>query len=86
MVTTPDIARQLLRTAIEKYLGVDAVTRFKAKQQVIKEQYQEELEGLGIVEIADLEKAIEYLDNEIDDNEIDDDDIDFSGFDVDDDE
>ncbi len=80
MVTTPDIARQLLRTAIEKYL-VDAVTRFKAKQQVIKEQYQEELEGLGIVEIADLEKAIEYLDNDIDD-----DDIDFSGFDVDDDE
>ncbi len=77
MVTTPVIARQLLRTAIEKYLGVDAVTRFKAKQQVIKEQYQEELEGLGIVEIADLEKAIEYLD---------DDDIDFSGFDVDDDE
>jgi hypothetical protein len=83
MVTTPDIARQLLRTAIEKYLGVDAVTRFKAKQQVIKEQYQEELEGLGIVEIADLEKAIEYLDN---DNDIDDDDIDFSSFDVDDDE
>jgi len=81
MVTTPNIARQLLRTAIEKYLGVDAVTRFKAKQQVIKEQYQEELEALGIVEIADLEKAIEYLDN---DNDIDDDDMDFSGFDVED--
>ena len=83
MVTTPNIARQLLRTAIEKYLGVDAVTRFKAKEQVIKEQYQEELEGLGVVEIADLEKAIEYLDC---DNDIDDDDIDLSGFDVDDDE
>jgi len=47
---------------------------------VIKEQYQEELAGLGIVEIADLEKAIEYLDR---DNEIDDYDIDFSGFNVD---
>ena len=61
MITTPVIARQLLRTAIEKYLGVDAVTRFQGKRQVIQDLYQRELEQLGIVEIDDLERAIEQL-------------------------
>jgi hypothetical protein len=65
MITTPDIARQLLRTAIEKYLGVHAVTRFQAKRQRIQDLYQAELEQLGIVEIDDLEMAIDQLDAEI---------------------
>ena len=64
MITTPDIARQLLRTAIEKYLGVDAVTRFQAKRQRIQNLYQTELEQLGIVGIDDLEMAIRQLDTE----------------------
>ncbi len=64
MITTPDIARQLLRTAIEKYLGVDAVARFEAKRQAIRDEYQDELEQLGIVEIDDLERAIDQLDTE----------------------
>lgn len=64
MITTPTIARQLLRTAIEKYLGVDAVTRFQAKQQKIQDLYQDELEQLGIVEIDDLETAIRQLEAE----------------------
>ncbi len=64
MITTPDIARQLLRTAIEKYLGVDAVTRFQEKRQVIQDLYQSELEQLGIVEIDDLETAIRQLEAE----------------------
>ena len=64
MITTPVIARQLLRTAIEKYLGVDAVTRFQEKRQVIQDLYQSELEQLGIVEIDDLETAIRQLETE----------------------
>ncbi len=64
LVTTPDIARQLLRTTTEEYLGVDAVTRFRAKRQRIQDLYQDELEQLGIVEIDDLEMAIEQLDTE----------------------
>lgn len=64
MITTPAIARQLLRTAIEKYLGVDAVTRFQEKRQVIQDLYQSELEQLGIVEIDDLETAIRQLEAE----------------------
>ncbi len=64
MVTTPDIARQLLRTSIEKYLGVDAVARFEAKRQAIQDLYQSELEQLGIVEIDDLETAIRQLEAE----------------------
>jgi hypothetical protein len=64
MVTTPNIARQLLRTAIEKYLGVDAVTRFQEKRQVIQDLYQSELEQLGIVEIDDLVMAIHQLEAE----------------------
>jgi hypothetical protein len=64
MITTPAIARQLLRIAIEKYLGVDAVTRFQEKRQVIQDLYQSELEQLGIVEIDDLETAIRQLEAE----------------------
>ncbi len=64
MITTPLIAQQLLRTAIEKYLGVDAVTRFQAKRQRIQDLYQTELEQLGIVGIDDLETAIEQLETE----------------------
>jgi len=64
MITTPAVARQLLRTTIEKYLGVDAVTRFQEKRHVIQDLYQSELEQLGIVEIDDLETAIRQLDIE----------------------
>jgi hypothetical protein len=62
MITTPVIARQLLRTAIEKYLGIDAVTRFQAKRQAIRDEYQDELEQLGITD--DLETAIDQLEAE----------------------
>jgi hypothetical protein len=43
---------------------LDAVTRFEAKRQAIRDEYQDELEQLGIVEIDDLERAIEQLDTE----------------------
>lgn len=61
MVTTPAVARQLLENAIEKYLGVDAVTRFEVKRQAIQDEYQDELERLGILEIDDLDAAIDHL-------------------------
>jgi len=64
MITTPVVARQLLRTAVEKYLGIDASTRFQMKRQRIQDLYQTELEQLGIVEIDDLEMAIRQLDTE----------------------
>ncbi len=43
---------------------LDAVTRFEAKRQAIQDKYQDELEQLGIVEIDDLETAIDQLDIE----------------------
>jgi hypothetical protein len=65
MITTPVVARQLLRDAVEKYLGTDAVARFQAKRQEIQDLYQTELEQLGVVEIDALEEAISQLDDEI---------------------
>ncbi len=45
-------------------IDVDAVTRFQAKRQRTQDLYQDELEQLGIVEIDDLERAIEQLEAE----------------------
>jgi hypothetical protein len=59
VVTTPDVARQLMRDTIEKYLGVDALNRFRAKQAAIKGKYEFELEKLGIA--ADIEMIRQKL-------------------------
>lgn len=47
-VTTPVIARQLMRDTIENYLGRDALNRFEGKRSVIRARYEFELEELDI--------------------------------------
>lgn len=44
IVTTPDVARDLVREAIEGFLGDDAVERFEAKENEAQEKYEELLE------------------------------------------
>jgi hypothetical protein len=61
MVTTPGIARQLMRDTIERFLGVDAKNRFEAKRADIQEKYELELEKLGL--LADVKTAIRSLEN-----------------------
>jgi hypothetical protein len=47
VVTMPDAARELCKEAIEKYLGEDAVDRFEAKRQAVRDQFEEYLERTG---------------------------------------
>jgi hypothetical protein len=58
-VTTPEVARLLMRDTIENYLGVDALNRFRAKRAAIKGKYELELEELGIAD--DIEMIREKL-------------------------
>lgn len=52
LVTTPDVARNLMRETIENYLGEDALGRFQSKRDWVRETYEKELErsklGKGI--------------------------------------
>jgi hypothetical protein len=52
-VTTPVIARQLMRDTIENYLGHDALNRFEGKRSVIQAKYELQLRELDIP--ADIE-------------------------------
>ena len=52
--------RQWIRDVIEGYLGKDALSRFKAKREAVKEEYERELGSLGL----DLDNIREILDNE----------------------
>jgi len=62
VVTTPEAARQLMRNTIESFLGLDAKKRFALKKMMIRDEYQYELERLGIV--ATVKSAIRHLDAE----------------------
>jgi hypothetical protein len=53
-VTTPTIARQLMRDTIENYLGHDALNRFEGKRSVIQAKYELQLTELDI--LSDIEK------------------------------
>lgn len=50
IVTKPDIAAELMREAIEKYLGPDASDRFEAKREVVKKDYEANLKTTGLIE------------------------------------
>ena len=58
IVTTPRIARDLMRTEIENFLGNDSGNRFRAKTDRIKAEYDK------ILDISGLSPLInEFLDN-----------------------
>ena len=48
LVTTPKIGRRLCEDAIVKYLGDDAPTRFKKKQDAVERLYQYHLQKTGL--------------------------------------
>jgi hypothetical protein len=48
LVTTPDVAANLIRSTIENYLGDDALNRFEEKTFLLQEKYEEELERTGV--------------------------------------
>lgn len=51
IVTTPKTARQLVRDAIEAYVGKDAKDRFKRKRDKVEENYQEALNDSGLAPV-----------------------------------
>ena len=70
IITTPDVARAMMRDAIEKYLGKDARARFAAKRLRIEKKYKHELDGIGI--LSEIETAIQKLeDDPLDDDSFD---------------
>jgi hypothetical protein len=48
LVTTPDVAADLIRDTIENYLGQDALNRFAEKRLLLKQAYEDELKRTGI--------------------------------------
>ncbi len=62
VITTPDVARKMMRDAIEKYLGKDARSRFEAKRERIEKKYLHELELLGIRD--EIESAKQILEDD----------------------
>ncbi|MCM3904286.1 MAG: hypothetical protein ND866_21490, partial [Pyrinomonadaceae bacterium] len=48
LVTTPDIARDLCRDAIEGILGADARDRFVVKRHKVRERYEQLLTETGL--------------------------------------
>lgn len=59
MVTTPEVAKQFVRDAIESYLGEGAKDRFAFKREVADERYKKRLSELGISQKID--DAINFL-------------------------
>lgn len=51
IVTTPKAAQQLMRDAIEEWLGFDALDRFRAKKVAVEEQYETILNTTGLAPI-----------------------------------
>lgn len=51
IVTTPDVARQLMRNEIEQFLGPEAKDRFRIKTNQIKTEYEGLLDGHGLLPI-----------------------------------
>jgi len=63
IVTMPDAARQMVREAIEKYLGPDARHRFEKKRQAVRDEFE------AFLEKTELDDAIENALNLIDEEE-----------------
>lgn len=57
IVTKPTEAEILIREAIEKYIGVDALARFEEKTETVRAEYQKLLEKTGLS--APIQKAID---------------------------
>lgn len=53
IVTTPNKAKDLIRGAIEKYVGEDALDRFTAKEEAVKDEYDELLDETGLRNIIE---------------------------------
>ncbi len=62
LVTQPRMGRLLCQRAIESFLGLDALDRFKARKEAVKETIQELFETLGLR--ASIEQAVEQLRND----------------------
>lgn len=52
IVTLPQVARKLMRDAIEKYLGSDAESRFKAKMQEREQEYTDRIKDIGLYDVV----------------------------------
>jgi len=61
IVVLPDIAQELVRNAIESYLGSDAKDRFKEKREAVKEELESFLEDSGSGELID--QVFDNIDN-----------------------
>jgi len=59
LVVRPEQARELCRKAIEKYLGEDALNRFKEKERKVEKMFDELRERTGVQE--PIKKALEKL-------------------------
>lgn len=64
IVPIPDIARDLCRDTIERYLGADALDRFEVKRQEIRDGLSEFRERTGLDEA--IENAIRLIEREED--------------------
>ena len=61
IITMPGAARELVREAIEKYLGPDAKDRFEEKRQQVRDTFETFLEDTGLEEPID--NAIDQIEN-----------------------
>lgn len=57
IVTTPDVARDLCRDAIEDIIGTDARQRFADKREIVKREYEVLLKKTGLA--ANIKKVLE---------------------------
>lgn len=65
IVTMPQAARELVREAIEEYLGPDAKDRFEEKRQAVRDEFEDFLSASGLGESID--NALEIIEDR-DDN------------------
>lgn len=65
IVTMPQVARELVTEAIERYLGDEALERFKIKREEVNEKYEEMLDRLEIRE--EIQRVIDTVDEDNDD-------------------
>jgi hypothetical protein len=61
IITMPDVARDLVREAIEKYVGPDAKDRFEEKRQVVRDEFDDFLETSGLGQ--PLDSAIDQIED-----------------------
>ena len=61
VVTMPESAQQLVRSAIEKYLGENALRRFAEKRQKVRDEFESFLEETGLD--VSIQQAIDIINN-----------------------